>query len=333
MNRKIQILFESNFEVEHKNDKGIYSIYFINSDKFYIGSTSSQEGFTGRWRQHIQGLRNNKHSNTILQRTYNKYGENLLRFKIVEICNYSNEEILNREQQYIDFLKPSLNINTVATGCIFPENWISPKSIPVLQYDLDGNFIKEYTSISKANNTINGDVRQALQNLNKYSTTQAGGFQWRLKTSENFNLKISSYKYSQEKIILCYDSNGNFYKEYPSMVKASEDTGVDVGNISKTVSGLMRSCSGYFFKEKHSNSYPLHIDDILRLHKNQISVEIEDLDTGEKYHFSSLRQIPKQLISRGSLHPYLKQNLKEFVFKKRDSKKQYKVKIKNYNKV
>ena len=332
MKRSIQVLFDSQFESEHKNDKGVYSIYFINSDKFYIGSTNGIKGFVGRWRQHLQMLRNNKHTNLILQRTYNKYGEECLKLKIVELCKEDKEYILSREQFYLDSLKPTLNVNQVAFGCVFPENWISPLAKPVLQYDLDGNFIKEFSSIAEAHRAISADIYQALDNLDKYPT-QAGGFQWRLKESEDVELKIPPYKYSQELTILCYNSDGDFYKEFPSILKASQELNIDCGNISKVINNLMNSIDGYFFKKKESDNYPLHIDDKLRLHKFQKFINIEDLCTGEKYHFDSLRGIPKELINRCSLQPYIKQGINEFIFKKRGSTKKYKIKIQNYNKI
>lgn len=332
MRRSIKVLFNSDFELEHKNDKGVYSIYFLGTDKFYIGSTNSKGGFHSRWHWHICALRSNKHANSILQHTYNKYGESVLRLKIVEICNNTNEYTLEREQFYIDSLKPTINVNQTATGCTFPEGWISPTAKPVLQYDLEGNFVKEYVSMNEAKRFVKADIIQSLQNVNKCST-QAGGFQWRLKENNDFPLKISPYKYSQEITILCYNSNGDFYKEYSSMQKASQELNIDVGNISRVVNGLMRSCNGYFFKEKVSDNYPMHIDDMLRLHKNQLNIDIEDLETSKIYHFNSLRQIPKDLICRCSLQPYLKKGLREFIFKKRDTKKQYKIKIQNYNEV
>ena len=91
MRRSISILYDGDFELNNKEERGVYSIFFVGTDKFYIGSTNSKEGFYGRWRQHLFNLRNNKHSNTILQRTYNKYGESCMKLKIVEICNCNDE--------------------------------------------------------------------------------------------------------------------------------------------------------------------------------------------------------------------------------------------------
>ena len=329
MRKKLQNLFKSEFEQEHRKERGIYSIYFIDKADFYIGSTNCKKGFESRWRQHISALRRNKHTNSILQNTYNKYGEESMKIKIVEIFEGSDEQLLEKEQFYIDSLKPKLNVNQVATGCEFPEGWISPQAKPILQYDLDGNFIKEYVSISKAEEDFsNCDIRQALKNSQCF-TTQAGGFQWRYKTSDNFEKKIQKYKNPQETTILCYDSNGRFYKEFPSMLKASQELNIPVGNISKVVtkSKNNHSAYGYFFKEKASNDYPLEIHELLRVHKEQFCIDIEDLETGEKFHFDSMRQIPKDLFSRSSLHPYMKKGIREFNFRRNVTKKTFHIKI------
>lgn len=332
MRQHLFVFFDGDFELKHKQDKGVYSIYFINSDKFYIGSTNCIEGFAGRWRQHIQCLRNNKHSNSIMQHTYNKYGENALRLKIVEICTESQKYILQREQYYIDTLKPTLNINQTAVGCTFPEDWISPQSKPVLQYDLEGNFIKEFNSVSEAQEATVQYVIQALTTYYKEGyTTSAGGYQWRYKIDDSFDIKIPKYKYKQSTEILCYDSNGNFYKEFPSILVASKELNLNCGNISRVVNGSMRSYGKYFFKKKLSEEYPLHIENLLRVHKKQLFVTVEDLETNETFHFNSLRQIPQNIVSRCSLQPYIKKGLKEFIIKRRNTNKLLKIKIQDYN--
>ena len=331
MRRGILKLFEGNFELVHKYNKGIYSIYFSGTEQYYIGSTSTKGGFDSRWRQHLQKLRNKKHSNTILQNTYNKYGEDCLKLKIIELCTGTSEQILEIEQYYIDLLHPPLNINMVAKGCQFPKGWISPLAKPVLQYDLNGNFIKEYNSINEAKRGTGLDVIQALESKNRFS--RAGMFQWRFKIGKNIPYKIPKYKYTQEKSILCYDSDGNFVKEYASILQASIELNINCGNISKTVAGKMRSCNGYFFREKIVDDFPLHIDSMLRLHKKQLKVTIEDLETHECYHFNSLREIPKEIISRNSLHPYRNKGLSEFEIRSKKNNKKYKVTIQSYNKV
>lgn len=94
---------------------GIYQILNKNNEKRYIGSTS--ESFKKRFNLHKHHLRNNKHKNSHLQYSWNKYGEDAFEFSILEICS-DKLEVLDREQEYInsfDF-EELYNINPFATG-------------------------------------------------------------------------------------------------------------------------------------------------------------------------------------------------------------------------
>ena len=82
----------------------IYRISFVGSDLFYIGSAIN---FLRRKDRHLVDLRKNRHGNPILQRCFNKYGEKSLYFTILETdC----EELIMKEQFYIDTLNPPINI-------------------------------------------------------------------------------------------------------------------------------------------------------------------------------------------------------------------------------
>jgi group I intron endonuclease len=56
----------------------------------------------------MRDLKQNKHSNKILQHSFNKYGINKFVFHIIETC--MPERCLEIEQFYLDFLKPEFNI-------------------------------------------------------------------------------------------------------------------------------------------------------------------------------------------------------------------------------
>ena len=80
--------------------KGIYKITCINNNKSYIGKSIDIEK---RFKKHLSDLKLNKHHSVYLQNSYNKYGENSLRFEIIEICNnsISDEELSKKEVDYI----------------------------------------------------------------------------------------------------------------------------------------------------------------------------------------------------------------------------------------
>jgi len=89
---------------------GIYKIQSkTNSDRIYIGSSKD---ISDRWRLHISDLRKNRHHSIKLQRHYNKYGEEDLRFEILNECNLDN--LIKKEQCYLNVFQPYFNICKIA---------------------------------------------------------------------------------------------------------------------------------------------------------------------------------------------------------------------------
>ena len=119
---------------------GIYVIKNKINGKFYIGSS---DDIRHRWYEHSYKLKRNKHNNTHLQNAWNKYGENNFEFLIVERCN--NEDLLTREQHYIDELQPfkenGYNICDIAGG-----------GDTITNHPNRDEFIKKMTIINKGEN-------------------------------------------------------------------------------------------------------------------------------------------------------------------------------------
>lgn len=78
---------------------GVYEIFNTLTKKRYIGSTAAGP-VENRILGHIRGLRNNKHVNRHLQNSWNRYGEEVFVFRVLERCIPKN--CLIREQFYID---------------------------------------------------------------------------------------------------------------------------------------------------------------------------------------------------------------------------------------
>lgn len=97
-------------EGRHTKEIGLNSgIYQIQSillpSRVYVGSAKN---IRSRKLSHLNCLRNGKHANYILQAHCKKYGINDLVFTTLEPC--SIDQLIPREQHYIDTLKPSFNI-------------------------------------------------------------------------------------------------------------------------------------------------------------------------------------------------------------------------------
>ena len=101
-----------------------------------------------------------------------------------------------------------------------------PKAI--LQYDLEGNFIREFSSITEAAITINrsiGSIGIALKNPFK----QRGGFLWRVKEENNYPQNIEPYNKAKNKrgfgknnkTVYFYSREGKLLNVYSSPKEAS----------------------------------------------------------------------------------------------------------------
>lgn len=88
---------------------GIYKIECVTSGSFYIGSAVN---IKRRWKAHRHALRYGRKPPPRLYNAWHKYGEGAFKFSIVEAC--AEEKLLEREQYYIDTLKPRYNTRQVA---------------------------------------------------------------------------------------------------------------------------------------------------------------------------------------------------------------------------
>lgn len=91
---------------------GIYQIKSIKTMRVYIGSAIN---IKTRWSRHKRDLLNNVHHSSFLQRHCNKYGIEDLQFTIIEHCK--KEELLQKEQIYLDSLSCEFNSARVAGSC------------------------------------------------------------------------------------------------------------------------------------------------------------------------------------------------------------------------
>lgn len=204
---------DSKFIKKCPTSAGVYMIRNILNGKSYIGSSDSLKR---RLTNHLSHLKCNRHANHHLQSAYNKYGQKSFVFCILEQCEPILETVLMLEQKYLD-LKPEYNNAQIAgsnlgythsqetrnkmsqsrTGkpkpLVYEKNYKSPdysiKNInyrnpknfkPVVQYDLNGNFIAEYDSIMGAARSIHRD-RSGIKDVCNGRQLSAYGYLWKFK--------------------------------------------------------------------------------------------------------------------------------------------------------
>ena len=147
---------------------GVYAITNTLNGNKYIGSAVD---IKSRWRVHTCHLNSNKHHSPYLQRAWNKYGKDCFEFTILECCE--KEQLIEREQFYIDSVKPSYNITQVAG---------SPLGVK------RSKETKLRISMSKSGENCSAETRTKLSEVHKGKPSPRKG----AKLSEETRAKISA---------------------------------------------------------------------------------------------------------------------------------------------
>ena len=257
---------ESKKEKREKNElkSGIYKIINVINNKIYIGSASNIEN---RFATHKNSLRNNKHHSIYLQRSWNKYGDLNFNFEIIEYCE--KLELLNREQYYLDTLNPEYNICKIAGSCLgvkgtpesnqkksdnhfqkgkFGKDNLS--SIVVYQYDLEGNFIKEWENAECINRELGFDpanIRTSVkQKVIRYNFFWSYDF-----LGETYDSVPKSKDRSKTcKKINQYTLDGILIKTFNSIKEAEELLNKKNSSIRHCLSNKCKTAYGYIWKYK-----------------------------------------------------------------------------------
>lgn len=95
--------------IELKHKIGVYQIKNIYNNKIYIGSSIN---LGQRIYNHFCMLSKNKHINKKLQSSWNIHTKQAFEYLILEFCN--KENLIEREQFYINTYKPEYNLTPLA---------------------------------------------------------------------------------------------------------------------------------------------------------------------------------------------------------------------------
>jgi len=154
--------------------------------------------------------------------------------KEILFISLTREEAEEKEIELIKFYKENKkSLNLTDGGFNAYINDINPKSRQVYQYDLDGNFIKEWDSI------FDIEVELSLHSTNigrvcRKKTYYQYGFLWIFKSDVNKGL-IPIYNKplgNRRKKLIVLDSLGNIIKEYASMKEAVANCGLKNARIN-----------------------------------------------------------------------------------------------------
>ena len=232
-----------------KQIMGIYGIF--NSKYYYIGQAKD---IRKRWRCHRNHCSKNKHDNSFIQRVYNKYKEtDPYKIQILEIC--SESDLTDRETFWVTEYGEKtglicMNLCDPREPGMRKDN---PRTKQVYQFDEFGNLLGNWKGIPEA--SINTGVSEpiiaaCLQNRCKHG----GGFIW----SYNEKIDIKDYTiyrkgdenyipYNTKKVIQ-FSINGDFIKEWNSIIEAAETLGIDNGAVTHVCKRELGSTGGFVWR-------------------------------------------------------------------------------------
>ncbi len=267
----------------------ISGIYKIQSktfpNKFYIGSSSS---IVSRFYNHKNKLKKNIHHSPIIQSFVNKYGINDLEFLILEECN--NENLIEREQYYIDVLNPTFNCRKIAESNLGYK--MSEETKKKIGDANRGNILGPMSEEKKQH------LREVLKGKNCGEKNGSYGIKWSKERKEKMSLfhktrirtpeenrnrgnALKGKKKSPENLekmwnanrgriwteeekskrkkhintalsiaILQYNIDNEFIQEWCSISEVGRKLKIKSGNICKVLKGKRNSAGGYIWKYK-----------------------------------------------------------------------------------
>lgn len=283
----------------------IGTIYlFVNNinNKVYVGQTITK--FYSRFGKHFVDAFN-KQDYLIFHKALRKYGwnnfskyilyqtevypysdeskeklKNILDEKEIEFITYYNSNDLEYgynltkggtivpdsaySQEAIEKAKKSLKLNNFMKGKTYEKHHLA---VPILQYNLEKNFLKEWPCIKLAEDTLHISINP--------SNITCGGYFWLYKKDnieENLNKKYKQYLAAKEyihsnKLICCFDLFGELVEIFNSVGNAAKFVGTSSSTISAAARNRTVSC-GYIwiFQEDLPNRHEI-IKEILEKSK------------------------------------------------------------------
>lgn len=121
------------------------------------------------------------------------------------------------------------------------------RSIEISCYDLDGNHIRDYKSMTEANRILNAKDNH-INGCCHGARNQAHGFQWRFKSEGLEKIDpVQKPKYHLRPVT-CFDDDGNVVETYNSIKEACIARGVSSGNICQCLCGKVQHTGGLRWK-------------------------------------------------------------------------------------
>lgn len=242
---------------------GIYKIVNNINGHIYIGSAVN---YKSRFRTHLSLLKKEKHHSIYLQRSWNKYGENNFSFELIENCKIEN--LIEREQFYMDELNPEYNVCKIAGSTLGIKGTVesnkkksenhfrkgkfgkdNPSSKLIYQYSLEGNLLRIWNGACEIERELSfhaSNIRNSIKN--KWTLY---GFYWTNKNEGKYREPVNRRDRSKtKKSILQLTVKGEFIKEWSSAKDATTFLGKSDGSLNKCLKEKAKTAYGFKWEYK-----------------------------------------------------------------------------------
>lgn len=239
---------------EHKSSTkaGIYCILNKINNKKYIGQTYDLHY---RWNRHRSDLNCQRHSNKHLQSSWNIYGEDAFEYIVLEYCSL---EIIDEKEKYwinyYDSIRTGYNQAKGGLGCRgykhtdeeIAKMRMIQKPKKVVQFDLNGNYIKTWISGSCASKEL-GLYSLSIKNCcnKKNHVKSVGGYIWTYEEDKNDLSYYLKKNIALPKRVNQYDKKLNFIKTWDSIYQIGKELNYSTSQISMCCNKKNKSAYGY----------------------------------------------------------------------------------------
>lgn len=229
----------------------IYKIYNDVNDKVYIGQTTTSIQI--RWTQHLSKSAY-REDNSIIHKAINKYGEEHFNIEVIEIICQDDFVMIREElnKREIFWIKQYNTISPNGYNMLCGGGYTPITSRKIYQFDLCGNYIQEFDSISNALRHLNESTKNVRIQRCIGKDNYAFGFLWSYYKDYNpYDLYIKNKKMrkSQDKNripVNKYDLDDNYKGSYISGTAAAKDLGRNhSGNITDCCRHKTKTAYGY----------------------------------------------------------------------------------------
>jgi len=221
---------------------GIYKIVNKIDGKYYVGSSKNINiGSNCRFKSHLRYLKSNNHSNDYLQHAWNKHKKDSFEFKIVEVVDTNNQNLLEIEQKYLDIAKNEI------------------EKTYNLCFTANGGELSEYSKVKKSESlkesyrlnphlSENQSIRMKKWYENHKNHLSYITDDWRKKLSSAQKIRHSNWNEKQKH--LCRMNSGEVKQKISGGLKKYYSENPD---SSKKLAEMRKDKTIYFFKNEHNN--------------------------------------------------------------------------------